>query len=46
MKKAVESFVGIDVSKAWLDVAVHEQDETIRFSHDEAGITSLVRRLK
>ncbi len=31
MKKAREEiFVGIDVSKAWLDVAVHEQEETIR----------------
>lgn len=46
MKKAVEVFVGIDVSKVWLDVAVHEQKETTRFSNDEAGIASLVKMLK
>lgn len=46
MKKVVEIFVGIDVSKAWLDVAVHAQKETTRFSNDEAGITSLVKKLK
>jgi transposase len=46
MKKAVEIFVGIDVSKAWLDIAVHEQEETFRVSNDDAGIASLVKRLK
>jgi transposase len=46
MKKAAEIFVGIDVSKAWLDIAVHEQDETFRVSNDDAGIAGLVKRLK
>ena len=46
MKKAVEIFVGIDVSKAWLDVAVHEQDEVWRTSNDEAGIRKVVERLQ
>lgn len=46
MKKAVEIFVGIDVSKAWLDIAMHEQEETFRVSNDAAGIASLVKRLK
>jgi transposase len=46
MKKAAEIFVGIDVSKAWLDIAVHEQDETFRVSNDDAGIVGLVKRLK
>ena len=46
MKKAVEIFVGIDVSKAWLEVAVHEQKEPYRFSNDEAGIASLAKMLK
>ena len=46
MKKAVEIFVGIDVSKAWLDVAVHEQKETTRVRNDETGISSLVKKLK
>ena len=46
MKKAVEIFVGIDVSKAWLDIAVHESAEALRVSNDDAGIVSLVKRLK
>ena len=46
MKKRVEIFVGIDVSKAWLDVAVHEHKEITRFRNDEAGIASLVKVLK
>lgn len=46
MKEAVEIFVGIDVSKAWLDVAVHEQKEMWRFSNEEAGIANLVKALK
>jgi transposase len=39
-------FVGMDVSKNWLDVAVHEQGEVWRVSNDEAGMVSLVKRLK
>src|SRR5258705_3824781 len=46
MRKAVEIFVGMDVSKAWLDVAVHEQEEGFRTSNDDPGIASLVKRLK
>ena len=46
MKKEVEIFVGIDVSKAWLDVAVHERKETYRFNNDEMGIASLRKVLK
>lgn len=46
MKKTTEIFVGIDISKAWLDVAVHEQTEVFRFSNDDPGILSLVQRLK
>jgi transposase len=46
MGTAVEIFVGIDVSKAWLDVAVHEKEEAFRVSNDEVGIASLVQRLK
>jgi transposase len=46
MKKAAEIFVGIDISKAWLDIAVHEREETFRVSNDETGIASLVKRLK
>jgi transposase len=46
MKKAEEIFVGIDVSKAWLDIAVHAKEETFRASNDEIGIADLVKRLK
>jgi transposase len=46
MKKAAELFVGIDVSKAWLDIAVHEKEETFRVSNEEVGIAGLVKRLK
>lgn len=46
MKKAMEIFVGIDVSKAWLDEAVYEHKEVNRFSNNEVGIASLVRVLK
>lgn len=46
MKKAEEIFVGIDISKVWLDIAVHEQAEVFRASNNEAGIVSLVKRLK
>ena len=46
MKKAEQIFVGMDVSKAWLDIAVHEKEETFRASNDEIGIAGLVKRLK
>lgn len=47
MKKAsADIFVGIDVSKSWLDVAVHEQEGVLRTSNDDPGIASLVKRLK
>lgn len=45
MKKAVEIFVGIDVSKVGLDVAAHEQEQFFRVSNDEVGIAKLVERL-
>ncbi len=46
MKKTGKIFVGIDVSKAWLDVAVHEQKEVWRVSNDDVGISGLVKTLK
>ena len=46
MKKAEEIFVGIDVSKAWLDIAEHEGPEAFRESNNEAGIADLVKRLR
>ena len=46
MKKTGKIFVGMDVSKAWLDVAVHEQKEVWRVRNDEAGVSGLGKRLK
>jgi transposase len=46
MKKAMEIFVGIDVSKGSLDVAIHERDETYRVGNDGVGISELVKRMK
>ena len=39
-------FVGIDVSKARLDVAIRPSGETPSVAHDEAGISALVKRLR
>jgi transposase len=38
-------YVGIDISKDSLDVAVHASDKQWRFSNDRAGITSLCKML-
>jgi transposase len=35
-------FVGIDTSKAWLDVAFSEDDKVIRFANDRVGWSELV----
>ena len=39
-------FVGIDVSKEWLDVAQHIGEEVWRFTNDEAGIARLVAHIQ
>jgi transposase len=39
-------FVGIDVSKAWLDIAVHEQETCWRVGNTDQGIAALVVELK
>lgn len=41
-----EIFVGIDVSKAYLDVGVGEEGEQWRVKNDQQGIEVLVNRLK
>ena len=43
MDKA-EVFVGIDVSKVCLDVAIHPAKEKWAFANDGLGIASLVER--
>src|SRR5258706_1720472 len=39
----MEQFVGIDVSKAWLDGEAVSQSRARRYGHDSAGIATLVR---
>ena len=46
MSSAAAQFVGIDVSKAQLDVAVRPSGETWTVAHDEAGLSALVARLR
>jgi transposase len=46
MKKADQLFVGIDVSKAWLDMAEDEHEEVWRVGNEEVGINGLVKKLK
>ena len=41
-----ETYVGIDVAKAGMDVAARPSDERWAISNDEAGIRQLVSRLK
>ena len=41
-----KTYVGIDVAKAGLDVAVCPTDERWKISSDEAGVRQLVSRLK
>ena len=46
MTGEAEIFVGIDVSKAWLDIAVHEQEKYWRAGNNDQGIAELVVELK
>ncbi len=39
-------FVGLDVAKATLDVALRPSGEPWSVANDEAGVTSLVERLR
>jgi transposase len=41
-----EVFVGVDVSKGWLDVAVWPSGQVWRVANDRTGRSELVRRLK
>jgi transposase len=45
MRESDLVFVGIDVSKAHLDVAVHGKPELLRVTNDESGIEKLVPEL-
>jgi transposase len=39
------SYVGIDVAKAWLDVAVRPQGRTLHVTNDDVGWVELIRQL-
>lgn len=43
---SIESFVGLDVAKAYVDVAVRPSGEQWRIANDEAGVAELVPRLR
>src|SRR6185436_3395897 len=45
-KCAAERFIGIDISKAWVDVHVRPDGVAWRFDTDGEGLGELVRRLK
>ncbi len=44
--RETQMFVGVDVSKARLDVAVRPSGDTVTVPYDEAGIAGLVTRLQ
>jgi transposase len=46
MTSTAEVFVGIDISQAQLDIAVHDQSTYWQTPNTDAGITDLVRRLQ
>jgi transposase len=46
MSTPVASFVGIDVAKHQLDVAVRPSGETWTVAHDEGGLSALLARLR
>jgi len=46
MNETTSVFVGIDVSKVVLDVAIRLCGTTLRFTNDEAGIAALVAEVK
>jgi transposase len=44
-EKLLQSFVGIDVSKASLDVRIEPPGESLHLAYDEVGVSQIVRRL-
>jgi transposase len=45
MTSLAEKYVGIDIGKDWLDIAIWEHDETWQVSNDAAGIEQLLDHL-
>lgn len=46
MQKTIPQYAGIDVSKKWLDVALHPAGCNARFANDDKGIEALLLWLK
>ena len=46
MSTPLPCYVGVDVAKAHLDLAVQPTGETAPFTHDEAGLTTLIAYLR
>ncbi len=40
-----EVYIGIDVSKAWLDVHIHPSGDDLRFTNDRTGVGEMVRKV-
>lgn len=45
MTTASEIYIGIDVGKTWLDLAVWDRDEVRRVSNDETGIAKIMNQV-
>ena len=46
MEQGEGVYVGMDVSKVWLDMAVHGEENSWRFENDASGIADLIERLQ
>lgn len=46
MSETAGIFIGIDVSKTWLDIAVHESSTSWRVGNNDKGIADLIKRLQ
>ena len=45
MTKAKEIYMGIDIGKTWLDVAIYGKEEVLRVRNDAEGIAQLMEKL-
>lgn len=45
MTKVDQTFIGMDVGKTWLDIAIYDRDEVMRVHNDETGIAELLTKL-
>lgn len=45
MKKVANFFVGVDVSKNWLDVCIYPENKSMHFDNSAIGIDTLIKKL-